>query len=185
MNVESRGALARRTLLVVVVAAAMFALPRLGLAAGAEGPMSERLSIEGAVRTPMTWTAPQLRAWPAEQSTRVVLPRKVDGQDATSEVRGVRLTTLLERAALAEADHNTWKHTVVVATATDGYQVVFSWPELFDTEVGAGVLVIVERDGQPLDDREGHIALVSARDTRAGPRNVHWLTRIDVRVLHD
>jgi hypothetical protein len=60
---------------------------------------------------------------------------------------------------------------------------VFSWSELFNTEVGAGALLVFERDGQPLADREGRIALVSAKDTRAGPRSVRSLARIEVRVL--
>lgn len=45
------------------------------------------------------------------------------------------------------------------------------------------MLVIHERDGKPLDDREGRIALVSGKDIRGGPRNVHWLNRVDVRIL--
>lgn len=49
----------------------------------------------------------------------------------------------------------------------------------------SAVLVVFERDGQPLADREGRIALVSGRDLRTGPRSVRWLTRIDVRVLKD
>lgn len=181
---ESKGSLQRRALLLACCLAAV-ASPHLGAAAGADGPVSEQLGIAGAVRNPVSLTIAALRALPVDQTTRLELPRQVDGQDVVSSVRGIRLTALLESAALAEPDHNTWKHTVVIATATDGYAVAFSWPELFNTEVGAGVLVIFERDGKPLGDREGRIALVSARDTRAGPRNVHWLTRIDVRVLQD
>jgi hypothetical protein len=44
---------------------------------------------------------------------------------------------------------------------------------------------VFERDGQALADREGRIALASGRDIRSGPRNVHWLSRLDVRVLKD
>ncbi|MES1161454.1 MAG: sulfite oxidase-like oxidoreductase, partial [Rhizobacter sp.] len=62
---------------------------------------------------------------------------------------------------------------------------VFSWPELFNTEVGGGVLAVFERDGQPLADREGRIALVSARDQRGGPRSVRWLARLGVRVIRE
>ncbi len=93
---------------------------------------------------------------------------------------------MLQRASLLSSDErNDWKRTIVVGTATDGYKVVFSWPELFNSKVGPGVLVVFERDGHPLEDREGRIALVSAHDLRTGRRSVKWLARPDVRVLKE
>jgi hypothetical protein len=73
------------------------------------------------------------------------------------------------------------ERTYVVARATDGYPAVFSWGELYNTPVGRGVLVAFERDGAPLRDGEGRIALVSSADERPGPRHVKWLNRIEVR----
>jgi DMSO/TMAO reductase YedYZ molybdopterin-dependent catalytic subunit len=156
----------------------------LGLAVSAAAAgVSEQLSVAGAVKTPLTLDVDQLKAFPAAQISTLTVTRRLDGRDVVSAVRGVRLTAILERAALAPADHNDWKHTVVLATASDGYKVAFSWPELFNTEVGTSVLVIFERDGQPLADREGRIALVSARDLQSGPRSVRWLQRVEVKVL--
>jgi hypothetical protein len=182
MDAQTKPRVVRRTLL--IFSACFLAVGAMD-AAAAEGQMSETLAIGGAVKKSLTLTAVELEALPGDQATSITLPPRAGGQASVSSVRGVRLTTLLDRAALSEGDHNTWKHTVVIASATDGYKVVFSWPELFNTEVGAGVLVIFERDGKPLDDHEGRIALVSAKDTRAGPRNVHWLNRIEVRILQD
>lgn len=146
-------------------------------------PMSERLVVTGEVKAGLTLTVEDLRAFPAEQIGTVTLTRKIDGKEQSSNVRGVRLAALLERAGIGGADRNDWKRMVVLASATDGYRVAFSWPELTNTEVGAGVLVIFERDGRPLDDGEGRIALISARDLRAGPRHVKWLDRIELRLL--
>ncbi len=137
------------------------------------------------MKTPLTLTLAELRAFPAGDIASVTTTRQVDGKDMASTVRGVRLTALLERAVLADPDHNAWKHTLVLASAVDGYKVVFSVPELTNSDIGPGVLVVFERDGQPLTAREGPIALLSARDTRTGPRGVKWLTRLEVRVVRD
>ena len=83
---------------------------------------------------------------------------------------------------MAGQDGNDWRSTVAVA-ATDGYRVVFSWPELFNSPLGAQVLVLFERDGQALPAQEGRIALISRGDARIGPRHVRCLRSIDVRVL--
>ena len=77
------------------------------------------------------------------------------------------------------------RRSIVVATATDGYQAVFSWAELFLSPIGEGALVIFERDGAPLPASEGPLALVSLRDTQPGPRHVKWLARIEIRRIGD
>jgi DMSO/TMAO reductase YedYZ molybdopterin-dependent catalytic subunit len=151
----------------------------------AAGLLSDELIVAGAVKAELRLTVTDLRAFPTDQLATVSSTRRVDDKETASSVRGVRLTAVLERAGLLATDQNDWKHTVVLATASDGYRVAFSWPELFNREAGSAVLVVFERDGQPLGDREGRIALVAGRDLRTGPRSVHWLTRLDVRVLKE
>jgi DMSO/TMAO reductase YedYZ molybdopterin-dependent catalytic subunit len=160
-------------------------LPLAASFAAAADLVSEKLVVAGAVKTPLALGVDDLKAFPAEQITTVSVTRRVDGKEIASTARGVRLSAVLDRAGLAAADANDWKHTVVLATATDGYRVVFSWPELFNGEGGASVLVVFERDGAPLGEREGRIAMIAARDLKTGPRSVRWLNRLDVRVLRD
>ena len=38
---------------------------------------------------------------------------------------------------------------LALAFATDGYQAVFSWEDLFNSSIGPKVLVAIERDGVP------------------------------------
>lgn len=167
----------------------------------ADGLVSDEVLVTGAVKTQLTLKVDDLKSFAPEQIVSVTVTRGMTPKDSAKESgkegaandtkqvssveRGVRLTAILERAGLASTDPNDWKHTVVLATATDNYRVAFSWSELFNTDVGSAVLVVFERDGQPLADREGHIALVSARDQRTGPRSVRWLKRLDVKLLND
>ena len=165
-------------------------LPGLALSAAlvfalalAQAAPSERLRVGGDVKASLDLSIDDLGKLPADQLSSVTVTRRVDGKEVGSTVRGIKLATLLERAGLATRDRNDWKHMVALACGVDGYCVSFSWPELMNTEVGAGVLVIFERDGQPLDDGEGRIALVSARDINGGPRHVKWLGKIELRLL--
>ena len=107
------------------------------------------------------------------------------GQAAAGGYGGIRLTDLLEEADIRQDERHALRRTYVVATASDGYHAVFSWGELFNTPVGREVLVAFERDGAPLRDGEGKIALVSLADARIGPRHVKWLSRIEVRRVPD
>jgi len=94
---------------------------------------------------------------------------------------GPRLVDLLEEADIRRDQPRALRRTYVVARATDGYQAVFSWGELFNSPLGPKVLIAIERDGKPLRDGEGRIALVSLADDSIGARHVKWLNRIDVR----
>ena len=69
---------------------------------------------------------------------------------------------------------------VIVARATDGYVVTFSWNELYNTAIGKDVLVAWEKDGKPLDVREGQLLLISGQDIKTGPRHVRNLSSIEV-----
>jgi hypothetical protein len=67
--------------------------------------------------------------------------------------------------------------------ATDDYQVVFSWAEIFNSPAGDGIIVYFRKNGLPLGNEEGGIALFSTRDTLPGPRDVKWLNEIEVRLV--
>lgn len=151
-------------------------------APAAQGPS---VRVTGAVATPLALTQADLKAFPPEHWVEAGIVRRSGDRDVDVRIRGVRLTAVLQRAGLANTDRNGWKHTVVLATATDGYKVAFSWAELFNTPAGAQVIVVLERDGRPVDDAEGPIALVAVQDIRRGPRSVRGLARLDVRVLGD
>ena len=95
------------------------------------------------------------------------------------------LRDVLTAAKPVEKARHDLRRSIVVVTATDGYQAVFSWAELFLSPIGDGALVIFERDGAPLPASEGPLALISLRDTQPGPRHVKWLAKIEIRRVGD
>lgn len=96
---------------------------------------------------------------------------------------GVKLTDVLDKSVLLTGDHNDLKKTIVIATASDDYKAVFSWNELYNTHVGGGVLVLYAKDGRPLGDEEGRLALISTMDLHTGPRHVRWLKDVQVQKI--
>ncbi len=121
------------------------------------------------------------------EDVRQIKMAGVSGKDGeqTRRYTGVLLRDVLTSAKLVEKERHDLRRSIVVATATDGYQAVFSWAELFLSPIGEGALVIFERDGAPLPASEGPLALVSLRDTQPGPRHVKWLAKIEIRRIGD
>jgi DMSO/TMAO reductase YedYZ molybdopterin-dependent catalytic subunit len=148
--------------------------------------VTDNLVVNGAVEHALTLSVDDLRTFPSQQVTEIALTRQ-SGADAgkLENVKGVLLRNILDKAGLVTHDHNDVKKTVIIASASDGYKVVFSWSELYNSSLGDGVLVYFEKDGKPLADDEGRIAMISSKDTRTGPRHVKWLQAIEVRKIAD
>lgn len=124
-----------------------------------------------------------LRQMPEAMQSSFTQTRSVAGSEQKTTVRGVKLPALIERLGLSNAGKANWKTLLITCTATDDYRAIFTWPELINSPAGEGVLVLHERDGQPLVSREGLIALQTTGDFRLGARHVRNLLRIEVSVV--
>jgi len=95
-------------------------------------------------------------------------------------LRGVLLADLINQTEVIVTAHNDTKKMYVVAASDDGYKTVFAWQEIFNSANGEGILVIFERDGEPLHDGNGEVDLISAHDHLTGPRYVRCLRTIEI-----
>jgi DMSO/TMAO reductase YedYZ molybdopterin-dependent catalytic subunit len=155
--------------------------------AQSQGAVTTSLTVKGSVEREITLSVDDLKRLPIQRMDDVRSVRDAGAGASSSEsVRhyvGCLLRDVLERAKPVEKKRMDFRKSAVIATASDGYRVVFSWAELYLSPIGEGALVVYERDGAPLDDNEGRIALVSLKDTRPGPRHVKWLQSVELRVL--
>jgi len=167
-------------------AALLAAAPAWADPAPARDSMSHALAVTGMVETPLTLKVADLRQLPPANGAEIAVTRHTgDKAETIISYKGVRLRDILDKAVLDAPGHNDVKKLAIIATATDGYAVVFSWGELYNAPAGEGVIVYYEKNGKALDDNDGEIALISAKDIRTGPRHVKWLNGIEVRKLVD
>ena len=152
--------------------------------ASARDNMSHALAVTGVVETPLSLKVADLRLLPPANGGELAVTRhNGDKAETITSYKGVRLRDILDKAVLDAPGHNDVKKLAIIAKATDGYAVVFSWGELYNAPAGEGVIVYYEKNGKALDDNDGEIALISAKDIRTGPRHVKWLNGIEVRKL--
>lgn len=146
---------------------------------------STRLYLHGNALQAHRIIEPQeLAALPPELLGSFSQSRGTPGAEQRSMVRGVRLAALVERVVgLKPSARADWKNLLVTVTATDGYRAHFTWVELANTAAGEAALVVFERDGQPLEAREGAVAVLSPGDFRLGARHVRNALRIEVSVI--
>ena len=148
--------------------------------------VTESVAISGAVEHPLKLSVDDLRKFPPKKVGEVPMVCQSGANLGQLEhLKGVLLRDILEKAVVVSHNHNDVKKMAIIATASDGYKVVFSWTEVFNSPMGDGVIVFFEKDGKALGDDEGRIAMVSTKDTRTGPRHVKWLQGIEVRKIVD
>ena len=130
------------------------------------------------------------------QADRAIAPASLLGADR-SEVKaedgkggaivygGAPLLAVLEKNGLDTKDMNAERKAapaIVIATARDGYTVVFSVGELLLHRGDPRVYLVAEKAGSALPENEGPVRLIAAGQ-RA--RSAYGLVRIEVKYLAD
>lgn len=160
----------RRHLFIV---AALLCVPS-GLLSAQSGGATSALQVTGDVGSALTLTASDLKSMPR---TRV----EIKEEARTVVYEGVLVADLLKKAGapLGPDLRGDALATYVVASARDGYQVVFSLGEMDPALSGHQVIVADSVDGKPLFSYQGTFRLVVPRDTRAA-RSVRMLEQLNV-----
>ncbi len=132
------------------------------------------IAVTGAVATPLTLTAADLATMP-----RATVATNSNGIATTYE--GVWLSDVLKKAgvAMGSALRGPALSAYVVASASDGYQVVFSVGELDPEMTGGQYLLADKANGKALFGENGAFRLIIPGDKR-GARSIRMLTTLNV-----
>lgn len=163
---------------------AKWALTEAGKATDKSKFVTSKISVTGQVKQPLELSLDDLRKLPVLQMKMMPHGGLSKGKPAPVIVKGVLLRDILEKAAVQTATPYDVKKSAILVTASDGYRVVFSWPEVFHSPIGEGAILYFEMDGKPLSDNEGRIALGSLRDN-GNYRYARWVSSIEVRTIAD
>lgn len=142
------------------------------------------LVISGRVKNPLRLDMDDLRRMDMVETGRLqMICGEGDVRGAIGTCRGVLLTDIINLAEVIAPEHNDTKKTFLVASSGDGYKTVFAWQELYNTENGEGVVVVLEKNGLPLYENHTSADLISAKDILTGPRYVRDIRSIDIRIV--
>jgi hypothetical protein len=157
---------------------AAFFAALLGLATAqtpAPNSAAPELTVRGDIPVPVILKADDLARMPRETVS-------VSDQDGTKvNYEGVALREILKRAGVPLGKDLRGKAlaSYVLATAHDGYQVVFSLGEMDDAFGNESILVADKRDGKALFGYQGPFRLVCPND-KAGARSVRMLEMLEL-----
>jgi hypothetical protein len=93
-------------------------------------------------------------------------------------INGVLLKDILSAIPFNNENPKSLSEYYIECLATDGYIVLFSWNEIFNSETGKHVMVITSKNGTNAGQLDDRIALIAPTDQATGRRYVKWLNRI-------
>ncbi|MCO5936955.1 hypothetical protein NAF17_15535 [Mucilaginibacter sp. RB4R14] len=96
------------------------------------------------------------------------------------ELKGILLKDVLSHTKFKTTSPKLMSRFYFVCTGVDGYKVVYSWNELYNTEVGNHVYIIMEKNGIKADKMPESMQMTSAIDFKTGRRYLHNLDKIVV-----
>ena len=145
-------------------------------------PPSDAFKIEGKVKAEMRVSVADLDMFPKVTiSDQKLYNHNGEAKGYITNMKGVLLKTVL---GSIEFDYNKPKELnefYFVFVATDGYKVVFSWNEIYNTEAGNNFYIITEMDGKNIREMEQRIAFISTADLKSGRRYIKALEKIQVK----
>jgi hypothetical protein len=137
--------------------------------------------ISGEVKVPVTIQIVDLAKWKSLDIGDVTITNHLGEKKSESKaLRGVLLKDILSSVEINSENPKVLSEYYFVCKANDGYKVVYSWNELFNTAIGDSAYIVTEKEGKPAVAMDDSILMISPKDFKTGRRHVKALATIEV-----
>lgn len=114
---------------------------------------------------------------------QIIYNQKGEAKDTVTNMKGVLLKNILSPVEYVYDKPRQLNEFYFVFTSSDGYRVVFSWNEIYNTEAGNQFYIVTEMDGKTLKQMDERILFISTADLKTGRRYIKGLKTIDVKQI--
>lgn len=147
-------------------------------------PQTDSLRVTGKIKNPTVFTLADLDTFPKTAiNDQIIYNHDGEVKDTLTGMSGIPLKTLLASILYVYDKPKFLNEFYFVFIASDGYRVVFSWNEIYNTETGNNFFIVTEMEGKKLNDLGQRILFISTGDLKTGRRFIKGLEKIDVRQL--
>lgn len=160
---------------------ALLLLPAIFAAGQKNIPPSNALEITGLVKQPVTFSLADIKKYPSRRIKDVKIVNHLgEKKGKAQKMHGVPILDLLQKVEIDAASPKLLSTYYLIFEATDGYQVVYSWNEIFNSPIGQQVYVITQKDGAEMEAMPDRILIVTALDFNTGRRYIKGLSKITI-----
>ena len=140
-----------------------------------------QFTITGQIKKESVITMDSLNSYPLKQIGEIKVTDHVgDFKHKDDQLKGVLLKDILSHCQLNANSPKLFSRFYFTCVGSDGYAIVYSWNELFNTEVGDHVYILLEKNGVKADKMPESLQMASMLDFKTGRRFLHNLDKIIV-----
>jgi hypothetical protein len=149
-----------------------------------EVPATDEFRITGGTKKDLVFHISDIEKYPQVEIGDIpVKNRKGEQKSMMHGVKGVLVKTILDSLDIKVDKPKEYGEYYFVFVASDDYKNIYSWSEIFNTEVGNKLYIITEKDGKSMSRMEERILVYSMADINSGLRHLKGLSRIELRRL--
>lgn len=141
---------------------------------------SSSILVTGKVKSDRKFSLADIRAMPIQELGNLNTSCSPRRKEESKNVKAVLLKTLLDSVRFDAESPRMLNQYYFKFVANDGYTLVYSFNEIYNTETGNHLFVVVEKDGKPLEEIENRILILTTSDLKQGARNMKHLEKIVV-----
>lgn len=148
-----------------------------------EAPLkpTHQFTISGQVKTGSVITLDSLNNYPLKETGDIKVTDHLGSfKHQDDKPKGILLKDVLNHSVLNTSNPKFYSRFYFICVGADGYQVVYSWNELFNTPVGEQVYILLEKNGIKAAQMPESLQMVSMMDFKSGRRYLHNLDKIIV-----
>ena len=140
---------------------------------------SESFTVSGEVLKPETIDRSKLSGYKTVHLDSLrIYSHDMQPKGLMKNIDGILLKEILSAIPLNNENPKVLSEYYIECEATDGYKVIFSWNEIFNSETGNHTMIITSKNGVNMNQLDDRIALITPTDQATGRRYVKWLNRI-------
>lgn len=142
---------------------------------------TDAIVVTGLVEKEISLGIGEISAMPSRPVNDVVITNHLGEPRGTAKgLRGVLVKDLLAAVVIKAESPKVLSEFYLTFIASDGYTVVFSWNELFNSPNGDNCYLMVEKDGKKLAEMPERMLVITPTDFKTGRRHIKGLSRIVV-----
>jgi hypothetical protein len=147
-------------------------------------PVTNQISVVGKIKNKVVFSLKDAKDYTVVSVDSMVIYNHLQQRKRSiKSIKGVLLKDILNKAVVDEKSPKLLSEYYFTCVSADGYKVVFSWNEIFNTEVGNYILIVTEAGGIKGDMMPERMLLLSAADIATGRRYMKGVEKIIVERL--
>jgi hypothetical protein len=142
--------------------------------------VTDSFRITGLVKQEKTIFLSEFEKYPIVELNDVNVSCSPKQEKRVSGIKAVLLKSILDSVSFQYEKSRMLNQYYFLFVASDGYKMVFSFNEIYNTEIGKNLFLVTKMEGKSINDMDNRILIITTKDIKGGSRNMKWLEKIIV-----